>query len=115
MIDHLPNRSTAFHAEYIFQPDTLGSASFIAKQNILSATTFAFLIKSLSSSIAPLVHLYFLIALYSKSCTIAALATSNGAINAHNILGVDARSVINSVGTVIATGLIFVSLFIYMF
>ena len=30
-MDHLPNRSTAFQAEYIFQPDTLGSASFIAR------------------------------------------------------------------------------------
>jgi hypothetical protein len=46
MIDHLPNRSTAFQAEYIFQPDTLGSASFIAKRNTLSAAFLAFSIHS---------------------------------------------------------------------
>ena len=94
MIDHLPNRSTAFQAEYIFQPDTLGSASFIAKRNTLSAATLAFLINSLSSPGAVLAtfHLYCLIDLYNKSCTIAARATSNGAINAHSILGVDAKS-----------------------
>ena len=109
MIDHLPNRSTAFQAEYIFQPDTLGSASFIAKRNTLSAATLAFLINSLSSSIKPFFHLYCLIDLYNRSCTIAALATSNGAITFHSNLGVDAKSVINPVGTVIVS-VLFVSL-----
>ena len=39
----------------------------------------------------------------------AALATSNGAITFHSILGVDAKSVINPLGTVIDS-VLFVSL-----
>ena len=44
--------------------------------------------------------------LYSKSCIIAALATSNGAIAHHKALGTDARSVTNPVGTLIVSVLL---------
>ena len=40
-IELYPNKSTAFHEQYIFHLDTFGLASSIANMNILSAMTLA--------------------------------------------------------------------------